>query len=140
MKSKLIIASLLLAGACVSVNAQEKTKYYTENAKDNIYLGVGLGGMAVINDGLNTPTFNFNITAGKHISPVWGVRAQIGGLWQVLDVKGGLYTEDTKKTFAELNLDATLNLINLFAGYKADGSYDGVSGVHSTCICLVVQL
>ena len=124
MKSKLIIASLLLAGACVSVNAQEKTKYYTENAKDNIYLGVGLGGMAVINDGLNTPTFNFNITAGKHISPVWGVRAQIGGLWQVLDVKGGLYTEDTKKTFAELNLDATLNLINLFAGYNPERAFN----------------
>ena len=54
MKSKLIIASLLLAGACTMVNAQEKTKYYTEKASDNIFVGVGVGGMAVINDGLNT--------------------------------------------------------------------------------------
>ena len=32
MKSKLVIASLLLAGACAAnLNAQEKTNYYTRN-------------------------------------------------------------------------------------------------------------
>lgn len=123
MKSKFIIASLLLAGACATANAQEKTKYYTENGKDNIYVGVGLGGMTVINDGMNAPTFNMNFTVGKYINPVWGVRGQIGGFWQKIETKAGA-PEDTKKTFAELNLDATLNLINLFAGYNPDRAFN----------------
>ena len=55
MKSKLIIASLLLVGACASMNAQEKDRYYSEKATDNIFVGAGIGGMAVINDGVNTP-------------------------------------------------------------------------------------
>ena len=37
MKSKLVIASLLLAGACAAnLNAQEKTNYYTPKWSDNI--------------------------------------------------------------------------------------------------------
>ena len=115
MKSKLIIASLLLAGACVTVSAQEKTKYYTEKASDNIFLGVGVGGMSVINDGFNTPTMNFNISLGKYITPVWGVRGQLGGLWQSLDDQDSGYHRYCKK-FGEVNLDAMLNLINLFGG------------------------
>ncbi|MBQ8225271.1 MAG: OmpA family protein [Bacteroides sp.] len=125
MKSKFIIASLLLAGACATVNAQERTKYYTENGKDNIYVGVGVGGMAVINDGINSPTFNMNVTLGKHINPIWGVRGQVGGFWQSLSEEQdrGNYTNYCKK-FIELNLDATLNLINLFAGYNPDRAFN----------------
>ncbi|MCI6211713.1 OmpA family protein [Bacteroides heparinolyticus] len=123
MKSKLIIASLLLAGACVTVSAQEKTKYYTEKASDNIFLGVGVGGMSVINDGFNTPTMNFNISLGKYITPVWGVRGQLGGLWQSLDDQDSGYHRYCKK-FGEVNLDAMLNLINLFGGYKPNRAFD----------------
>ena len=47
MKSKLMIASLLLAGACAAnLNAQEKTNYYTPKWSDNIFVSVG-GGMTV---------------------------------------------------------------------------------------------
>ena len=123
MKSKLIIASLLLAGACVTVSAQEKTKYYTEKASDNIFLGVGVGGMSVINDGFNTPTMNFNISLGKYITPVWGVRGQLSGLWQSLDDQDSGYHRYCKK-FGEVNLDAMLNLINLFGGYKPNRAFD----------------
>ncbi|MGI6814735.1 OmpA family protein [Bacteroides sp. KG156] len=123
MKSKLIIASLLLAGACATVGAQEKTKYYTEKASDNIFLGVGVGGMSVINDGFNTPTMNFNISLGKYITPVWGVRGQLGGLWQSLDNQDSGYHRYCKK-FGEVNLDAMLNLINLFGGYKPNRAFD----------------
>lgn len=38
MKSKLIIASLLIAGCCATANAQEKERYYTEKGSDNILL------------------------------------------------------------------------------------------------------
>lgn len=123
MKSKFIIASLLLAGACVTVNAQEKDKYYTEKGSDNIYVGLGIGGMSVINDGFNTPTFNANITIGKHITPVWGVRGQFGGFWQSLDEQDNGYSRYCKK-FGEINLDATLNLINLFAGYNPNRAFN----------------
>ncbi|WP_418697451.1 OmpA family protein [Bacteroides sp.] len=123
MKSKLIIASLLLAGACATLNAQEKTKYYTDKASDNIFVGVGVGGMAVINDGINTPTMNFNISVGKYITPVWGVRGQIGGIWQSLDDQDSGYHRYCKK-FGEINLDAMLNLINLFGGYNPNRAFD----------------
>lgn len=123
MKSKLIIASLLLAGACATVSAQEKPKYYTEKASDNIFLGVGVGGMSVINDGFNTPTVNFNISLGKYITPVWGVRGQLGGIWQSLDKQDSGYQKDKKK-FGEVNLDAMLNLINLFGGYNPNRVFD----------------
>ena len=121
MKSKYIVASLLLAGACVTVNAQEK--YYTDKASDNIYVGLGIGGMSVLNGGVNTPTMNANITIGKHISTVWGVRGQFGGFWQSLDEQDNGYHRYCKK-FGEINLDATLNLINLFAGYNPDRAFN----------------
>ena len=123
MKSKLIIASLLLAGACATVNAQEKTKYYTEKASDNIFVGVGVGGMAVINDGLNTPTMNFNISVGKYITPVWGVRGQFSGVSQSLDDQDNGYHRYCKE-FGEINLDAMLNLINLFGGYNPNRAFN----------------
>lgn len=123
MKSKLIIASLLLAGACATVSAQEKTKYYTDKGSDNIFVGVGIGGMSVINGGINTPTLNFNVSVGKYITPVWGVRGQFGGFWQSLDDQDSGYNRYCKK-FGEINLDAMLNLINLFGGYNPNRAFD----------------
>ncbi|MBQ8674531.1 MAG: OmpA family protein [Bacteroides sp.] len=123
MKFKLIIASLLVAGVCATVNAQEKTKYYTDKASDNIFLGVGVGGMSVINGGFNTPTFNLNVSLGKYITPVWGVRGQIGGFWQSLDEQDTQYHDYCRK-FGEVNLDAMLNVINLFAGYNPDRKFN----------------
>ena len=123
MKRKFIMASLLLAGACLTMNAQEKERYYTEKGSDNIFVGVGVGGMAVFNDGMNTPTFNFNVSVGKYINPVWGVRGQIGGLWQSLDKQDNDYYGYCKK-FGEINLDAMLNLINLFGGYNPDRAFN----------------
>ena len=126
MKSKIMILSLLFAGACATANAQDaKDNYYTQKWTDNIYVGAGIGGMAVFNDGMNTPTFNFNITVGKQITPVWGVRAQFGGLWQSLDSQAPErnYHEYCKK-FGEFNLDATLSLTNLILGYNPERALD----------------
>lgn len=123
MKSKLIIASLLLVGACASMNAQEKDRYYSEKATDNIFVGAGIGGMAVINDGVNTPTFNFNVSLGKFITPVWAVRGQVGALWQTLEEQETGYSAKNKK-FVELNFDAMLNLTNWIGGYNPDRLLD----------------
>ena len=85
MKAKFLTLSILLAGSCVLANAQEKKNYYTKKASDNIFVGVGIGGMSVLNGGLNTPTMNFNLQIGKYITPTWGVRGEVSGLWQSLD-------------------------------------------------------
>ena len=123
MKYKFIALSILLAGACASVNAQEANQYYTKKWSDNIYVGAGVGAMAVFNNGMNTPTANFNISVGKHITPTWGVRAQFSGLWQSLDNQANNYHEYCKK-FGELNFDAMLNVTNLIGGYNPDRAID----------------
>lgn len=134
MKVKFFALSILLAGASVMANAQERQKYYTEKATDNIFLGVGVGAMSVLNDGLNTPTLNVNIQLGKYITPTWGVRAEISGLWQSLDgqdhrffVKDAAATtpyHNYCKMFGELNLDAMLNVTNWIGGYNPDRVVD----------------
>ena len=122
MKNKIIALSLILAGTCASVNAQEAENYYTKKWTDNIFVGAGIGGMAVFNDGMNT-TFNLNISAGKYITPTWGVRAQIGGFQQKIGAQKTGYKGDSKTAF-ELNLDAMLNLTNLIGGYNPDRAID----------------
>lgn len=132
MKAKFLTLSILLAGSCVFANAQEKKNYYTEKASDNIFVGVGIGGMSVLNGGLNTPTMNFNLQVGKYITPTWGVRGEVSGLWQSLDNQDNSYfnkgtsTEYHKycKKFGEINLDAMLNLTTLFGGYNANRVVD----------------
>ena len=122
MKNKLIALSLMLAGTCASVNAQEAENYYTKKWTDNIFVGAGIGGMAVFNDGMNT-TFNLNISAGKYITPTWGVRAQLGGFQQKIGAQKTGFNGDSKTAF-ELNLDAMLNFTNLIGGYNPDRAID----------------
>ena len=122
MKNKIIALSLLLAGTCASINAQEAETYYTKKWNDNIFVGGGLGVMGVFNDGMNA-TFNLNINAGKYITPVWGVRAQLGGFQQKIGAQKTGFAGDTKTAF-ELNLDAMVNFTNLFGGYDSERAID----------------
>lgn len=132
MKAKILTLSILLAFSCVLANAKEKKNYYTKKASDNIFLGLGVGGMSVLNDGFNTPTFNFNIQLGKYITPTWGVRGVAGGLWQSLDdqdrnffnIGANRGYHKYCKKFGEINLDAMLNLTTLFGGYKPNRIVD----------------
>ena len=120
MKYKLLALSLVLASTFTAVNAEEK-----ENKKpSNIYIGAGIGAMSVFNDGLNSPTLNFNVKVGKYITPVWGVRAEIGGAWQSLEKQEYTGYYDYCKMFGEVNLDATLSLTNLFLKYNKDRKLD----------------
>ena len=109
MKFNFLLSSFLFAATGVAVaNAQEGPKW-----TDNIYVNFGVGGMTVINDGINSPTLNAHVQLGKFITPTWGVRAELGGLWQSLETQNSGYHKYCKK-FGELNLDATLNLNGLF--------------------------
>lgn len=119
MNYKFLALSLAIATSLTATNAQEKEC----KKSSNIYIGAGIGAMSVLNDGLNSPTFNMNIKVGKYITPVWGVRAEIGGLWQSLEIQehNTKITEDNYydycKKFVEINLDGTLSLTNLFLKY-----------------------
>lgn len=115
MNCKFLALSLIFASSFTAMNAQEK--------HDNIYIGAGIGGMTVLNDGMNSPTFNINVKVGKYITPVWGVRAEIAGAWQSLEKQNTGYSAYCKK-FGEINLDATLSLTNLFLKYNKDRALD----------------
>ena len=131
MKIKFLALSVIMAGASMFANAQETENYYTKKATDNIFFGFGIGGMSVINGGFNTPTLNLNIQLGKYITPTWGVRAEISGLWQSLDKQDHNWFETNVKEyknyckmFGELNLDAMLNVTNWLGGYNPDRALD----------------
>lgn len=117
MKYKFLAISLLLAGM-TTVNAQEKPK-----ATDNIFVGGGVGAMAVFNDGLNSPTFNFNLQVGKYLTPTWGVRAVGSAAWQSLEKQSNGFSAYCKK-FGEVNLDAMLNLNSLFGNQNVNRAVD----------------
>lgn len=138
MKSKLLILSLLVAAASTAT-AQTKEKFYSEKAKDNVFISVGVGGQASLNpdnsfgDAL-TP--HVTLSVGKWINPVWGFRGQIGAWSQKLNMarNNGTYaisnnsyvltpgSADNYDTFnyVSTHLDGLLNLSNLFCGYNPD--------------------
>lgn len=117
MKYKFLALSLVLASSLFVANAQEKEE--CKKKSSNIYVGAGIGAMSVINSGLNSPTLNLNIKVGKDITPIWGVRAEVAGLWQSLETQEHNYYDYCKK-FVEFNLDGTLSLTNLFMKYDAN--------------------
>ena len=118
MKLKALALSIALAAGVFSANAQTAYK------GNDVFVGVGGGIISVYNGGFNTPAFYGNIMVGKYITPVWGVRAVIGGPFQTLDAKDGnamnfgqmgtLYSAKNK-LFGEINLDGMVNFSNIFA-------------------------
>jgi OOP family OmpA-OmpF porin len=122
MKLKALALSIAFAAGMFAANAQTATK------GNDVFVGLGGGIISTLNEGFNTPAFYGNIMVGKYITPVWGVRAVIGGPFQTLDQKAGNaqnYTDkdgnlqpnyfNKNKLFGELNVDALFNISNLFA-------------------------
>ena len=135
MKSKLVIFSLMLAGAAMTVNAQTKEKYVSEKASDNIFVSV-TGGISMVNPGksegkFGSPAPHITVSVGKWFSPVWGVRGQ-GGLWRtnfdsysaygLYDSEGIGYgvEQSYHKNVGQLRLDALFNISNAIWGYNPD--------------------
>ena len=116
MKFKFLLSLLFAAAGSAYATAQDCCG---PKWTDNIYVNFGVGGMTVINDGINSPTLNAHIQVGKYITPTWGVRAELGGLWQSLEKQEIGYEKYCKK-FGELNLDATRNLNRLFGNKNVD--------------------
>ena len=116
MKLKAIALSIALLAGVFAANAQTTYK------GNDVFVGAGAGIISTYNNSFNTPAFYGNIMVGKYITPVWGVRAVIGGPFQTLTQQEGNAFYDTgaiyeKKNvlFGELNLDAMINFSNIFA-------------------------
>ncbi|MBQ9661063.1 MAG: OmpA family protein [Bacteroidales bacterium] len=118
MKLKALALSIALAAGVFAANAQTTYK------GNDVFVGVGGGIISTYNQGFNTPAFYGNIMVGKYINTIWGVRAVIGGPFQTLDARNGnaqnygtmgtIYSKKNK-VFGELNVDAMLNISNIFA-------------------------
>lgn len=132
MKNKLVILSLLLVGASATISAQSKDVYYSESWKDNFFISVGGGIQATTNPDTKfgqsiTPLVNLSV--GKLITPVWGVRGQVYG-WKFKQKTAYPFFniwEKQKRTenYVGLNLDGMINLTNLFCGYKPGRVFEG---------------
>ncbi|MDO4949106.1 MAG: OmpA family protein [Bacteroidales bacterium] len=118
MKHQLIALLLFVATLFAPANAMAQ-----EKESNNYFFGFGLGGMTVLNDGINSPTANFNISVGKYLNPVWGVRLQVGGLWQSLEMQDRGYEKYCKK-FVETNFDGMVNVTNWLGGYNPNRVVD----------------
>ena len=116
MKLKFLALTLAMAASTLAVNAQEQKKC------NDIFVGGGVGVMSAMTPGFNTPSFYLDAYVGKYITPVWGVRAGLGGLFATLDATDGNAVNLNgdavafkNKKFGELNVDAILSLTNIFA-------------------------
>ncbi len=135
MKSKLVILSLVLAGAAMTANGQTKEKYVAEKASDNIFVSV-TGGISMVNSGksegkFGSPAPHITVSVGKWFTPVWGVRGQ-GGLWRAnfdANNASGTFDQDGypvsneasyHKNVGQLRLDAMYNISNAIWGYNPD--------------------
>ena len=118
MKLKALALSLALAAGMFTANAQTAYK------GNDVFVGIGGGIISVYNGGFNAPAVYGNIMVGRYITPVWGVRAVIGGPFQTLNQREGnavnfgpdnqIYNA-ANKLFGELNLDGMVNFSNIFA-------------------------
>ena len=131
MKSKLVILSLMLAGIATVATAQTKSRYYAESAKDNYFVSVGVGGQKIVNPNAsdNPVTPAFNISVGKLINPVWGVRGMVSGFNQKLytdyKVNDPSFTaQEMKQNVVTLRVEGLFNLSSAFAGYNPDRKFE----------------
>lgn len=113
---KFFALSAALAAGMAVANAE------TTDKGNDIFVGGGVGIISPMTPGFNTPSVYINLEVGKYITPVWGVRAVIGGPFQTLNANDGNAYDAGRvvrgyknKPFGELNFDAMLNITNIFA-------------------------
>ena len=132
MRSKLVILSLMLAAFATVATAQTKSRYYAESSKDNYFISLGVGAQVCVkpNASDNGATPVFNLSAGKLINPVWGVRGMVSGfntkLYTYIDSEGYTGTEghEVKQNYVTVRVDGMVNLSNAFAGYNPERKFE----------------
>ena len=122
MKFKTIALSLLFISACGTMSAQStKDNYYTPIWSDNIFVSVGGGIYSIYNNEFVKGNPHFNLSIGKLITPTWGVRAQVNGIWTSISQKN--YSESRHKFYGG-NIDGLLNLSTLLAGVNTNRVFE----------------
>ena len=79
MKSRLVFLSLMLAAFATVATAQTKSRYYAESSKDNYFVSLSAGVQKYVDPfgSDNNATFAVNVSGGKLINPIWGVRGMV---------------------------------------------------------------
>ena len=116
MMKKTTFLALLLAGSSMGAYAQnEKKSEFSPHWSMQIQGGAAYTLGEIAFKEMISPSAA--IYAGYQFTPLWGLRAGLTG-WQA---KGSWVTPqyDYSFNFVQANIDATLNLGNLFGGYKA---------------------
>jgi hypothetical protein len=123
----------MLAAFATVATAQTKSRYYAESAKDNYFISLGVGAQLCVdpNASENGVTPLFNLSVGKLINPVWGVRGMVSGintkLYSYIDAEG--YTDanagrELDKNYFTVRVDGLFNISNAIAGYNPDRKFE----------------
>jgi outer membrane protein OmpA-like peptidoglycan-associated protein len=118
-----IILSAVLASTFVGAYAQEEETKVVEEFNPHFYVGAQIGAqytLGEVNFG-NLVSPNGQVLFGYNFTELWGVRLGVDA-WQS---KAGQKSQSVGNQYWKWNyvapsVDVTLNLTNLFAGYKAD--------------------
>ena len=134
MKNKLIILSVVLLGLATIANAANKDRWYAEKGSHNFFVSLGGGIQFCVNPdnsdyGLGKAvTGQFQLSVGKLINPVWGVRLQGSILNTKLNsdyINGNNGTfVNLKQKYVALRADAMFNISNAISGYNPDRVFD----------------
>lgn len=143
------VATLLVASMFVSISAfaQQETKegpFVTNQFKDNWFISVGAGVQKYLGEysGKAKPSISpaFDLSVGKWLTPVWGLRLQVAGLqthtasldpsnpWATgkSHVKDGKTYYDVELNYLQYHMNVMFNMSAAFWGYKPDRTYEFV--------------
>lgn len=134
MKSRLVFLSLMLAAFATVATAQTKSRYYAESSKDNYFVSLSAGVQKCVDPfgSDNNATFVANVSVGKLINPIWGVRGMVS--FGKADLYSNRYVDATgvipgewrniEKNFVAVRADMMFNISNAVAGYNPDRNFE----------------
>ncbi len=134
MKSRLVFLSLMLAAFATVATAQTKSRYYAESSKDNYFVSLSAGVQKCVDPfgSDNNATFAANVSVGKLINPIWGVRGMVS--FGKADLYSNRYVDATgvipgewrniEKNFVAVRADMMFNISNAVAGYNPDRNFE----------------
>jgi outer membrane protein OmpA-like peptidoglycan-associated protein len=124
----------MLAAFATVATAQTKSRYYAESSKDNYFVSLSAGVQKCVDPfgSDNNATFAANVSVGKLINPIWGVRGMVS--FGKADLYSNRYVDATgvitgewrniEKNFVAVRADMMFNISNAVAGYNPDRNFE----------------